>query len=356
MATPVDQFHYELPPSLIAQQPLEQRDTSRMMVLRRGEAGAAHRQFSELPQLLPAGAAVVVNNTRVAPRRLRGSLPGGAPLDVLLLRPVGEGVWSALVRRARRLKPGITISLGGGHLTAEAVERDGEGHWLLRFHEPERLAERLSRYGLAPLPPYIRRGADLPGQDARDREAYQTCYASVEGAIAAPTAGLHFTPAVLGALERRGLERLEITLHVGLGTFTPIKGPDAELHTMQREWVEITEATAAALLAARRQGRPVVAVGTTTVRALESWALAGHPAGWAGWSGLFIRPPFAFRVVDGLLTNFHQPRSTLMMLVSAFHGREKLLAAYRQAIEREYRFFSFGDCMAILPAAGGGEG
>jgi S-adenosylmethionine:tRNA ribosyltransferase-isomerase len=345
----LDQFSFDLPDSLIAQQPLERRADARLMVLRRGREGIAHHVFRELPGLLPADAVVVVNNTRVLPRRLSGRLPGGTAVEALLVAELGDGTWSAMVKRGRRVRPGMAIAFAEGELPAEAVRRTEEGHWVLRFADAAALPSLLERYGLAPLPPYIRRDEVSPCQASLDREAYQTCYAKVEGAIAAPTAGLHFVPEVLEALRERGLTVAELTLHVGLGTFTPVKVGNPELHKMHGEWYEIPEPAAATINEAMARRRPVIAVGTTTVRALESWAAEGCPPGLRGWSELFIRPPFSFRVVDGLITNFHQPRSTLLMMVSAFHGLQPLLDAYREAIASRYRFFSYGDCMAILP-------
>jgi S-adenosylmethionine:tRNA ribosyltransferase-isomerase len=346
----LEDYDFTLPPRLIAQHPLPARDRSRLMVLRRGEdAAPGHHRFSDLPRLLPAGALLVRNNTRVAPLRLAATLAGGVRLEALLVEEEAPGRWRALVKKARRLRPGMEVPFGGGALPATALERTPAGGWRLAFAEPERFRERLERYGLAPLPPYIRREVHESYDPRPDREAYQTCYASVEGAVAAPTAGLHFTPAVLAALEAGGVEQAELTLHVGPGTFAKVTSEDPALHSMAAEWCEIPAGTVERIRAARGEGRPVIAVGTTTVRALESWAAQGTPPAYRGWSGLFIRPPHAFRAVDGLLTNFHLPRSTLLMLVSAFHGRERLLAAYREAIARDYRFFSFGDCMAILP-------
>lgn len=319
------------------------------MLIRRGGGIAGHHQFHQLPGLLPEGSLLVVNNTRVLPRKLRGKLPGGGAVEALLVADLGEGSWSAQVKRAKRIREGMSISFAGGELTTTALRRTDDGCWILAFHGAESLNGRLERLGLAPLPPYIRREGPTPGQDSRDIESYQTCYASAAGAIAAPTAGLHFTPNLLDELGRRGMELVELTLHVGLGTFTPIKTEDPGLHRMHREWYELPERTAQRIRQARTEGRPVIAVGTTSVRALESWAAGGHTGGASGWSDLFIRPPHEFSMVDGLITNFHQPRSTLMLMVSAFHGRERLLAAYAEAIKEGYRFFSFGDSMAILP-------
>lgn len=348
----LDHFRYDLPERLIAQQPLPDRHHSRMMVLSRGQPETAHHIFHELPGLLPAQALLVVNNTRVLPRRLKAVLRGGARVEALLVEELGPGEWRAVVKRARRIKPGEIVPFGGGKLPAEALRRDSQGGWIFRFDEPATLPGRLEQFGLAPLPPYIRRDPDLPGQDKADRDAYQTCYAAVPGAIAAPTAGLHFVPEVLQRIRGRGIEIAELTLHVGLGTFSPVKTQDVALHKMHGEWYEMPERTARLILQARDAGRPVIAVGTTTVRALESWAEEGMAPGHAGWSHLFIRPPYRFQLVAGLITNFHQPGSTLLMMVAAFHGLEPLLEAYREAVAREYRFFSYGDCMAILPGPG----
>jgi S-adenosylmethionine:tRNA ribosyltransferase-isomerase len=350
MADRFAHYDYPLPEHLIAQHPLPSRDASRLMLLQRGGDAIEHHTFSELPRLLPPGALLVLNNTRVPPRRLTARLPSGVLVEALLVAEEAPGRWQALVRKARRVKAGMTIPFAGGHLPARALERTAEGGWRLEFEEPLTLPARLEAHGLAPLPPYIRRNVHNGYDPAADRSAYQTCYASVDGAIAAPTAGLHFTPQVLAALRERGIETAELTLHVGVGTFAKVKVDDPEEHTLHEEWYDLPAATAARLVEARGQGRPVIAVGTTSVRALESWAAAGAPPqGFRGWSGLYIRPPFEFRAVDGLLTNFHLPRSTLLLLVSAFYGRERLLAAYAEAVAQGYRFFSFGDCMLIAP-------
>ena len=346
-------YHYDLPPHLIAQSPAAQRDRSRLMLLRRGRDGIAHQTFRELPALLqerfPGGCLLVVNNTRVLPRRLFGSLPGGGAIDALLVEEEQPGLWLSMIRNARRIKPGMMLRFAGGEISARAIERTGEGHWRLEFPAAGTLPMLLERHGMTPLPPYIRRGPGAAAQHEADRGAYQTVFAAMDGAIAAPTAGLHFTPAVLDELSSRGIPLAELTLHVGIGTFAKIQDEDLSSHVMHREWFKIPQRASAAIQEAKARRQPVIAVGTTTVRALESWWREGHPDEFAGWSGLYIRPPFSFGVVDGLITNFHQPRSTLMLMVSAFHGRERLLAAYGQAIGHEYRFFSYGDCMAILP-------
>jgi len=349
-AVPLDLYDYPLPEDRIAQFPLERRDHARLMVLRRGRDGWRHARFDALPGLLPAEAVLVVNNTRVAPNRLLGRSAGGARIEALLLAEIGPGRWEALVKRARRLKPGHPISFAQGQIPATAVARTAEGHWLLEFADPATLRERIARHGLAPLPPYIRREDGAADLHARDRAAYQTVYAREEGAVAAPTAGLHFTPEVLAALRQSGRTVLEVTLHVGLGTFAPVKVDDPALHPMHAERFAMPPEAARALTQAKAAGRPVIAVGTTAVRVLETWARAGFPPGLSGETRLFIRPPFEFLAVDGLLTNFHLPRSTLLMLVAAFHGRDLVLTAYGEAVMQEYRFFSYGDCMAILPS------
>lgn len=346
----LDNYDFHLPEHQIAQTPHAPRDRSRLMVLRRNRPGWSHRIFNDLPGLLPAGALLVLNNTRVLPHRLTATLPSKVKVEALLVEEESEpGHWRALVKKARRIKAGMRVPFSQGRLPAIALERDAQGQWLLAFEDPETLSARLQRHGLAPLPPYIQRDLHGDYQPETDRGDYQTCFARFDGAIAAPTAGLHFTAEVLSELTLRGIEMTELTLHVGAGTFAKVKTVDPALHTMHEEWYAIPGDTARKVLQAREQGRPVIAVGTTTVRALESWAAAGAPEGQQAWSRLFIRPPFSFRVLDGLITNFHLPKSTLLMLVSAFHGRENLLSAYAEAIGQGYRFFSFGDCMALLP-------
>lgn len=347
MARPSHLFDFELPRTLIAQEPLPRREEARLMAVRRGQEGSAHHSFSDLPGLLPADALLVVNNTRVMPWRLLGRLPNGGPIEALLLEEPEPGLWVAMVKRARRVRPGMILRFAGHRLCAEAVRRTAEGYWVLRFPAGVPVAELLELYGLAPLPPYIHREGTAGA--ARDRESYQTCFARVDGAVAAPTAGLHFVPEVLDRIRERGVTIAEVTLHVGVGTFSPIKTEYPALHKMHAEWYEVPEEAAREILAFRAAGRPVVAVGTTTVRALESWAALGFPPRHQGQTEIFIRPPYDFRVVDGIITNFHQPRSTLLMLVAAFHGPQPLLDAYRAAVSARYRFYSFGDCMAILP-------
>ena len=357
MPTPLAMFDYALPPERIAQHPLPQRDASRMMVLHRNEPGWQHQRFLDLPQALPPNALLVFNNTRVSPRRLLGTLPRGTATEALLIEevpaeacnaPPNTRCWRALVKKAKRLKPGMRICFAGGALMATATERPDGEDWVLCFDDADTFWERLHHHGLPPLPPYIERHQDSDWD--QDREAYQTCFAEAEGALAAPTAGLHFTPAMLTQLEAAGFESVRLTLHVGLGTFMPVRSSTAEGHQMHEEWMQLTPEAAQAILSAKAQNRPIIAIGTTAARALESWGQAGSPPqGWSGQTGIFIYPPYSFLVVDGLLTNFHLPQSTLLMLVSALHGREAMLAAYQEAVQEEYRFFSYGDCMLIRP-------
>ena len=354
-------FDYPLPASAIAQEPAP-RGASRLLVLDR-EGEERHRRIAELPALLRAGDLLVVNDTRVLPARLYGRVARAAPaaareLELLLVERLSEREWEVLTRPGRRARPGAVIEISepagtggegpgagdagssGSGLFAEVVALAGDGRRRVRFSEP--IEPHLERLGHVPLPPYIRR-PDLPA----DRERYQTVYASRPGAIAAPTAGLHFSDELLASLAGAGIDRAALTLHVGIGTFKPVTAPLVSDHRMDRERYEIPEETAAAVARARAGGNRVVAVGTTVVRALEGTAAAANgevPAG-AGATALFITPGFRFQVVDALLTNFHLPRSTLLMLVSAFAGRERVLAAYQEALSLGYRFFSFGDAM-----------
>ncbi len=335
-------FDYHLPEELVAQEP-GPRGASRMLVLERATGVVDHRAVRELPELLREGDLLVVNDTRVMAARVAARRRTGRRFELLMLEPDFSGDrWQALVRPSSRVRAGERLLLpdGGEAVPLEAL---GEGRWRLELR-PALDPERLDRIGSVPLPPYIRRE---PTED--DRERYQTVYAARPGAVAAPTAGLHFTPAVLDALRGRGVETARLTLHVGIGTFRPVSAELVSDHVMHAERYEIAAETAAAVAAARRDGRRVVAVGTTSVRALEGSAAASGGDVVPGWAStdLFITPGFRFKVVDALLTNFHLPRSTLLMLVSAFAGREPVLAAYREAVAQRYRFFSYGDAMLI---------
>ena len=343
------EFDFELSDDRIAQEP-GPRGASRLLVLDAPPGSAErHRWVADLPELLRPEDLLVVNDTRVIPARLfgrrllssgGGEAEEGGRVELLLVERVDEAAheWTALARPGKKARPGTRVRFGDG-LEAEVVARLGDGRHRVRFSEA--VEPHLDRLGHVPLPPYIKR-ADR----AEDRERYQTLFAERPGAVAAPTAGLHFTPELLGRLAERGVEVARVTLHVGIGTFKPVTAALVHEHVMDEERYEVPEATAAAIAAVRRRGGRVVAVGTTTVRTLESAADEGgtvHPG--AGRTGLFIVPGYRFRAVDALLTNFHLPRSTLLMMVSAFAGRERVLAAYREAVEEEYRFYSYGDAM-----------
>jgi S-adenosylmethionine:tRNA ribosyltransferase-isomerase len=339
-------FDYELPPELIAQEPAEPRDSSRLLVLDRGRGALEDRRFADLPELLRQGDCLVANRSRVIPARLLGvRADGGAPVELLLLRPVGAERWEALVRPGRRCRVGARLELAGGAARALVVGEGSPGTRVVALEAPWPARELLERHGLPPLPPYIARH-DAPKPE--DRERYQTVYARDEGSVAAPTAGLHFTPELLARLEGRGVAVHYLTLHVGPGTFRPLRGERVEEHRMDAEAVDIPEATARAVEQAKHEGRRVIAVGTTTTRALE-WAAGddGRVRAGTGEADLFIRPGHRFRIVDALVTNFHLPRSSLLVLVSGFAGRDVVLRAYRHAVAARYRFYSYGDAMLI---------
>ena len=339
-------FTYELPQELIAQTPIERRDRSRLLVLDRSTGGVVHRRFHELTDLLRSGDLLVLNDSRVIPARLYGRRSDtGGKVELLLVRREGPGLWQCLARPARSLRPGIRLSFDGG---LEARVRDLSESGLRRIElNDESLIERVGR---VPLPPYIHAPLDDP-------ERYQTVYAghgeAKEGSVAAPTAGLHFTHDLLGRLEGMDVELAYLTLHIGLDTFRPVDEEEPERHKLHTEYWELPPKTAEAVNGARREGRRVVAVGTTSVRVLEQAALLAEGQGGdavrpgTGWADLFILPGHGFRVVDALITNFHLPRSTLLMMVSAFAGRERVLAAYEEAVQERYRFYSFGDAMLI---------
>ena len=347
----VDEFDFDLPPDLIAQEPPVERGASRLLRLSRAEGTVTDQLFADLPVLLLPDDLLVVNDTRVFPARLIGRrLPGGGLSECFLVRPAEEpDTWLALVHPGQRLKPGsrMVFERDGHAIEAEVLSRHFHGRRVVRLRAAggQSVRDAIHAVGHVPLPPYVKRG-DVPA----DRERYQTVYARAEGSIAAPTAGLHFTPALLEALAARGVERTSITLHVGYGTFQPVRAEQVEDHAVEAEHFEVPPQAATVLSRALREGRRVVAVGTTTTRALESLAVspAGHVEPQAGETALFIRPGHRFRVVSGLITNFHLPRSSLLMLVSAFAGRERVLAAYREAVARRYRFYSYGDAMVIL--------
>ena len=362
-------FYYELPEELIAQSPLARREQSRMLCMDRLTGETSHRRFFDLPGALRKGDCLVLNDSRVIPARLLGRKDTGGAVEVVLLREAGkerlDGIdgaarvdsggakagkeadpapmWECLVRPGRRIKPGAKLIFGDGELTAAvAAELDG-GNRLIRFDCKGVFLEALERLGKMPLPPYIH-------EELEDNERYQTVYSKVDGSAAAPTAGLHFTERMMEEISARGIEICYITLHVGLGTFRPVKTDDIEQHRMHAEYFIIPPETAAAVNRAKAGGGKVIAVGTTSCRALESCAdETGMISAFSGDTGIFIYPGYKFKCIDGLITNFHLPESTLIMLVSAFAGRENILGAYNEAIRERYRFFSFGDCMFIKP-------
>ncbi len=352
-------FNYPLPEELIAQRPPEARGASRMMVLDRAREGLAHRHVGDIPEYLNPGDLLVLNDTRVFPARALGrwkDTPGAA--EILLLDPLEpetrtasghQSAWRCMCGSGRGQRLGKTILLAGGALEARIAAKDSEGHFHIRFTSAEPLMDILAEHGLTPVPPYIRRSGD-PEETRLDRERYQTVYAAKTGAVAAPTAGLHFTEDLLAGLEAQGIRRAFVTLHVGPGTFKPVKAERVEDHRMDAETYEVPEATAQAIADCRARGGRVIAVGSTSVRTLETVAAAngGRIVPARGRSSIFIYPPYSFRAVDAMLTNFHLPQSTLLMMISAFAGRDRILAAYREAVAGRYRFFSYGDCMLIV--------
>lgn len=339
----VDDFDYPLPSELIAQVPAEPRDSSRLFVVPRDGGPFGHLRFFDLPRLLRAGDVLVLNDTRVLPARLIGqTVPGGGQVEILLLRPMTDTEWECLVKPGKKARVGRRVHFGDGMLEAEVLADTDFGGRIIRFHADVPLEEAFERLGRVPLPPYIR--AELA-----DPERYQTVYSREIGSAAAPTAGLHFTPGLLAGLEQAGVQIHHLTLHVGLGTFRPVSVENVEEHRMHPEFYRLSPDTAEAVNRARREGRRVIAVGTTTVRTLETVAdSSGTVAPGSGWTDIFIFPGRPLKVIDGLITNFHLPRSTLLMLVSSFIGRDRLMQAYREAIDREYRFYSFGDAMIII--------
>lgn len=356
-------FEYHLPAELIAQAPAHARDAARLLVLDRATGARRHQVFRDLPDLLQAGDLLVLNETKVIPARLLGRWETGGAVEALLIREVEAGVWETMLKPAARARPGRRMEFGAAPAAVEVQVAGcvGPGRRLLRFAAGADVRELMHRHGLVPLPPYIRRPESrVPGLESgdsafrnphsvMDRERYQTVYAREEGAIAAPTAGLHFTDSLLKKLEEAGIEIGRVTLHVGPGTFQPIRAENISEHRMETERYVVPEAMARAVKAARAEGRRVVAVGTTVVRTLEHAALRGGevPAG-PGEADLFIVPGHRFRVVDALVTNFHLPRSTLLVLVAAFAGLGAIRAAYAEAIAQRYRFYSYGDAMLIL--------
>jgi S-adenosylmethionine:tRNA ribosyltransferase-isomerase len=336
-------YDFALPESRIAQVPAERRDASRLMIVDRASGSIAHATFREIETLIPAGDAIVVNATRVIRSRLLGTRDSGAPAEVFLMRVFADGDWEAMVHPGAKLKPGRRVHVAPD-FDIELLETTGRGTRRVRLHSALPVDDALERYGHVPLPPYVARA-----DDARDAERYQTVYGHTPGSVAAPTAGLHFTPKLLAGLEARGVARAEVVLHVGAGTFKPVIDDDPAAHVMHEEWCTIPDDAARIVNETRASGGRIWAVGTTSVRTLESFAdETGRVSAGSRETRIFIRPPYRFRAVDHLVTNFHLPRSTLIMLVAAFAGYELTMRAYQEAIDAGYRFFSYGDAMLVL--------
>ena len=339
----VKDFYYDLPQELIAQDPLEDRSSSRLMVLDKITGEVEHRHFKDITEYLRPGDCLVINNTKVIPARLYGVKEGTeAKIEILLLKRKENDIWETLVKPGKKCKIGTKIVFGEGILTGEVVDIVEEGNRLIQFHYEGIFEEILDRLGQMPLPPYIT-------HQLQDKNRYQTVYAKYDGSAAAPTAGLHFTPELLQQVRDMGVEIAEVTLHVGLGTFRPAKETDVLKHHMHSEFYKIEQSEADKINKAKKEGHRVIAVGTTSTRTLESAADEnGFLTEKSGWTEIFIYPGYQFKVIDALITNFHLPESTLVMLVSALAGREHVLAAYETAVEEKYRFFSFGDAMFIV--------
>lgn len=334
-------FYFDLPEELIAQTPLQRRDGSRLLTLDKETGETGHHHFYDLPSMLRPGDCLVLNNSRVLPARLLGKRSGGGACEILLLIDRGDKVWECLVRPGKKLRTGARVTFGEGELSAEIVGEVEGGNRLVRFEYEGIFLEVLERLGKMPLPPYIR-------EELEDGERYQTVYSKVVGSAAAPTAGLHFTEELLDQLKAKGVKVCYVTLHVGLGTFRPVKADNLDEHEMHSEYCVISRETAETINETKREGGRVICVGTTSCRTIESWANEdGTMEEKAGWTNIFIYPGYRFKVLDALVTNFHLPESTLIMLVSALAGRENVLAAYEEAVREKYRFFSFGDAMFI---------
>ena len=334
-------FYFDLPERLIAQTPLEKRDTSRLLHLDKTTGEIEHRHFYDIKQYLRKGDCLVLNDSRVLPARLIGARPTGGSVELVLLKDLGDGCWECLSRPGRKTKPGQELIFGNGELTATVLSVTEGGNRIVKFHFEGVFLEVLERLGKMPLPPYIK-------EELKDSERYQTVYSKELGSAAAPTAGLHFTKELLREIEEMGVKICFVTLHVGLGTFRPVKAENIEDHEMHSEFCIVPAETAKTINEAKRSGGRVIAVGTTSCRTLESFAKEdGTIEETAAWTNIFIYPGYKFKCVDALITNFHLPESTLIMLVSALAGRESILHAYNVAVKEEYRFFSFGDAMFI---------
>ena len=340
----VKDFDYELPEELIAQDPLEDRSSSRLMVLDRETGEFEHKEFKDIIDYLNPGDCLVLNNTKVIPARLYGAKEGtNARIELLLLKRKENDVWETLVKPGKKAKPGTRIVFGDGLLVGEIIDIVDEGNRLIKFHYEGIFEEILDKLGQMPLPPYIT-------HELKDKNRYQTVYAKYDGSAAAPTAGLHFTKELLEQVKAKGIKIAEVTLHVGLGTFRPVKVDNILDHHMHSEFYMVSQEAADTINTAKKEGHRVISVGTTSTRTLESAADEnGMLRECSGWTEIFIYPGYSFKVIDGLITNFHLPQSTLVMLVSALAGREHVLNAYKEAVKERYRFFSFGDAMFIKP-------
>ena len=335
-------FWYHLPEELIAQTPLEQRDSSRLLRLNKETGEVSHHHFFEVIDFLRPGDCLVMNDSRVLPARLLGHRPTGGAVEVLLLRDLGEKKWECLCKPGRKMQVGNEVIFGNGELTATVIEVREDGNRIVEFHYEGIFLEVLERLGKMPLPPYIK-------EELQDQERYQTVYSREVGSAAAPTAGLHFTKELLEKIREKGIKTAFVTLHVGLGTFRPVKAEEITDHHMHAELCQISKETAEVLNETKKSGGRVICVGTTSCRTLESLVNEdGTFEAKSKWTEIFIYPGYTFKAMDGLITNFHLPESTLVMLVSAFAGRENVLAAYEEAVRQRYRFFSFGDAMCIL--------
>ena len=344
----ISRYDYKLPPEMIAQRPVEPRDASRLMVVHRADGRIEHAVFRDLGRFLRAGDLLVLNDTRVFPARTIGTRSTGGKVEVFFLRELGQGLWEAMIRAHGKPKSGEYLQLEDGRLVVKLAEKTPTGQWTVLVPRQVDLVKTLQEVGRTPLPPYVRR-SEGRSLEALDRERYQTVYARQTGAVAAPTAGLHFTEALLQALRERGIGTAEITLHVGLGTFQPIKVGDVRRHRMHAEFFSIGAEAAARIAEAKRAGGRAIAVGTTSCRALETAAASPQGFGpFQGESRLYVYPPYTFKMTDALLTNFHLPRSTLLLLAAAFAGRERILGAYEEAKRQGYRFYSYGDAMLII--------
>jgi S-adenosylmethionine:tRNA ribosyltransferase-isomerase len=337
-------FDYHLPPDRIAQSPLQQRDASRLLVVDRDTHTFHHTRFSQIGEYLPDPVILVLNDTKVIPARLIGNKSGtGGKIELLLIREKETDTWEALAKPRRNLRIGTQIVFGNGNLIAEVLAKPDDGHCIVRFNYDGTFSAILADVGMIPLPPYIRRAPN-----AEDKVRYQSVYAATEGAIAAPTAGLHFTQELLAELKNSGIETATLTLHVGPGTFQPVKVENIQTHKMHAEYIHLAETEAERICSAREADVKIVAIGTTVVRSLETAGITGTVRSYSGYSELFIYPGHRFNVVDALVTNFHLPKSTLLMLISAFAGKDLIQKAYQEALQHNYRFYSYGDAMLIL--------